>query len=163
MKSKMTILAALLGLAILAVPVTASAHPMHPWRGAMAAHHSQMMGPRGRFNFFHSHPFFAQRRGSFHGGYAYGNRFNGPRRYGYGNGGWGQRFGYMNQEPDGDDYGYQPQYPFAGYGNEDGDGDDGGYAGYGMPMGAYGYGNPYYGNNFGTLGAILPMLGGYIH
>lgn len=161
MKSRMTILAALFGLVILCVPAVASAHPMHPWRHAIAAQRFQSMRPRARFRFLRSHPFFARHERRFNR-YAYGNQFMGPESYGRGR--WGQRFGYMNQGPDGAAYGYGQQYPYGGYGQgDDGDADDAGYSGYGMPMGAYGYGNPYYGNNYGMLGSMLPMLEGYMH
>ncbi|MHB8384810.1 MAG: hypothetical protein ACYDC3_21045, partial [Candidatus Binataceae bacterium] len=63
MKTRMTILAALFGLAMLAAPAVASAHPMPAWRRAVAAQRFQSMGPKGRFNFLRNHPYLARHRG----------------------------------------------------------------------------------------------------
>jgi hypothetical protein len=150
MKARMTILAALFGVAMLTAPGVASAHPMPAWRRAFAAQRFQTMGPKGRFNFLQHHPYFRRHRWQLNQPYAMQNGWVGNRPFAgaYGPGGWNQRAGYMNGEPDGDE-GYQrpcpiqPGYGGYGYGRGgDGDGDDGGGygAGYAMPMGGYGYG-----------------------
>jgi len=166
MKSKMMILAALFGLAILVAPTVASAHPMPAWRRAFAAQRFQTMGPKGRYNFMRNHPYLARHRWLLNNGYANRNGWVGAQPYPYGPGGWGRRAGYMNEEPDGDEGGYQQPCPMPGYGGgDDNEGDDGGGygGGYGQPMGGYGYGGPMYGGNYGMLGQMLPMLGNYIH
>ena len=126
MKSRMTILAALFGVAMLAAPGVASAHPMPAWRRAVAAQRFQTMGPHQRYTFLRHHRFLARHRGQLNQAYA-----NQPYGGGYGRGGWGQRAGYMNQEPDGDEGGYQRPYPVQQrYGDGDAD-DGGGYNGHG--------------------------------
>ena len=170
MKSRMTILAALFGVAMLAAPGVASAHPMPAWRRAAAAQRFQSMGPHQRYMFLRHHPYLARNRGQLNNGYANQNGWVGAQPYGYGQGGWGRRAGYMNGEPDGDE-GYQRPCPIQqgynygggygggyGRGGDDGDGDDGGGygGGYGMPMGGYG---PGYGGNYSPIGA---MLGNFI-
>jgi hypothetical protein len=160
MKSRMMILAALFGFVMLAAPGVASAHPMPAWRRANAIQRFQSMGPHQRYIFRRNHPFLA-RQGMLNQRYGMQNGWVGNQPYagGYGPGGWGQRAGYMNQEPDGDEGGYQRPCPIQrGYGGGDGDGDDGGGygGGYAMPMGGYG---PGYGGNYSPIGA---MLGNFI-
>jgi len=162
MKTRMTILAALFGLAMLAAPAVASAHPMRPWRREVAMQRFQSMGPKARFNFLHHHPYLARHRGQLNA-YGYQNGWTGNPSYagGYGAGGWGRGAGYMNMAPYGGASGYQRPCQLQQFRGGDHDADDGYGGGYGG-QGGYGYGSPMYGNNYGMLGNALPMLGNYI-
>lgn len=157
MKTRMTILAALFGLAMFAAPAVASAHPAPAWRRAEMAQHFQTLGPKERYMFMRQHPYLARNRAQLINGYGYQNGTIGEQPFAYGPGTWGQNPGYMNQQMAGmENGGYgRPQCQLQNM--------RGGYrGGYGARMGGYGYGGQQYGSNYGMLGTMLPMLGNYM-
>ncbi|MGH7780050.1 MAG: hypothetical protein ACREQR_09500 [Candidatus Binataceae bacterium] len=78
MKTKMTILAALFGFAMLAAPVAASAHPRPAWRRAELAQRFETMGPRERYMFLRQHPYLAHHKQELAQPYAYQNGYGVP-------------------------------------------------------------------------------------
>lgn len=78
MKTKTTILAALLGFAMLAAPAVASAHPRPTWRRAELAQRFETMGPTRRYLFMREHPYLARHRREFNHPYAYRNGYVAP-------------------------------------------------------------------------------------
>jgi hypothetical protein len=81
MKTKMTILAALFGFAMLAAPAVASAHPAPAWRRAEIAQHFENLGPRERYMFLQQHPYLARHRWELSQPYAYRNGYVAPHYF----------------------------------------------------------------------------------